>query len=341
MIEFSEAFINKLIFHRISMEPDQSIISNALLDVSNKEEEEILKGIFLKAFASSTVTYQFHHEVDISLNTLLKIATDIHNDENFVMKSINIHQHLQSVSKHPNIKDGDLFVVKFDAIQFNNRFYEALGIYKIENKESFIETSASGKGTMGLKFKKGIGKKLDKACLILFTDMTYTVFIIDNNSKETDYWQNEFIKVALRNDNINSTSQFLSMAKTFVTEQYPAEFESNKTDQIELLNRSVSYFKEHENFNKKEFEREVLQDKGIIKSFRDFDTDYQDRNQIELADEFEISAYAVKKQARLFKSVLKLDKNFHIYIHGNREMIEQGVEKDGRKYYKIYYKEEN
>jgi hypothetical protein len=48
----------------------------------------------------------------------------------------------------------------------------------------------------------------------------------------------------------------------------------------------------------------------------------------------------VKKQARVFKSVLKLDKNFHIYIHGNRELIEQGVEKDGRKFYKIYFEKE-
>ena len=53
-----------------------------------------------------------------------------------------------------------------------------------------------------------------------------------------------------------------------------------------------------------------------------------------------ISAPAVKKQAKIFKSVLKLDKNFHIYIHGNREMIEQGVEKDGRKFYKIYFEKE-
>ena len=62
---------------------------------------------------------------------------------------------------------------------------------------------------------------------------------------------------------------------------------------------------------------------------------------MELADSFEISAQAVKKQARVFKNVLKLDKNFHIYIHGNREMIEQGVDENGRKYYKIYYEEEN
>jgi len=38
-------------------------------------------------------------------------------------------------------------------------------------------------------------------------------------------------------------------------------------------------------------------------------------------DEFDISKEALKRQTRFLKSVLKLDKNFHIYIHGNRELI--------------------
>jgi hypothetical protein len=39
---------------------------------------------------------------------------------------------------------------------------------------------------------------------------------------------------------------------------------------------------------------------------------------------------AVKKQARSIKSIIKLDKNFHIYVHGHRELIEQGVDEAGR-----------
>ncbi len=66
-----------------------------------------------------------------------------------------------------------------------------------------------------------------------------------------------------------------------------------------------------------------------------------DDNDINVSGNFEISVQAVKKQARVFKSILKLDKNFHIYIHGDRNLIEQGEEKDGRKYNKIYYKDES
>jgi len=56
---------------------------------------------------------------------------------------------------------------------------------------------------------------------------------------------------------------------------------------------------------------------------------------------FDISRAAVKKQSRVFKSVLKLDKNFHIYIHGNKELIEKGFDDDkSMNYYKVYFKEE-
>lgn len=32
--------------------------------------------------------------------------------------------------------------------------------------------------------------------------------------------------------------------------------------------------------------------------------------------------------------------NFHIYVHGNRQLIEQGADEKG-KYYKVYYQEES
>ena len=125
-----------------------------------------------------------------------------------------------------------------------------------------------------------------------------------------------------------------------MTQQLTEDFVVSKADQIDLLNRSVEYFKTHDTFEKQDFETQVFQDEEIIKSFRNFDELYREQNDMEANDSFEISEQAVKKQAKVFKSVLKLDKNFHIYIHGNKDLIEQGVEKDGRKYYKIYFDKE-
>ncbi|HWV68418.1 MAG TPA: hypothetical protein VN105_21315, partial [Chitinophaga sp.] len=63
--------------------------------------------------------------------------------------------------------------------------------------------------------------------------------------------------------------------------------------------------------------------------------------QQDIPDEFEISAPAVKKQQKVFKSILKLDRNFHVYIHGNREMIERGFdEATNMNYYKLLFENE-
>jgi hypothetical protein len=171
----------------------------------------------------------------------------------------------------------------------------------------------------------------------------YKILIADNANKspEAQYWRDDFLNVKPISDEFHQTKEFLTIAKNFVTRQLTEDFEVSKADQIDMLNRSVDYFKTHETFEKKDFEKEVFKDTSIIKSFRNFDEIYREDKDIKMNESFDISPQAVKKQARIFKSVLKLDKNFHIYIHGDRELIEQGVEKDGRKFYKIYFTEES
>lgn len=341
MIQIEESVIRNLILHKVTSEESKSIINTNLFDTSNEDEEVFLKKVFLKPFISHSQTFEFGHEISLDYNVLFNLSKSVYDGSDFVEQSGNIAQHLISSSKHHNIKDGDLFIVKFDEIKINNIYYEGLGIYKFEDKDNFIETTISNK-KINFSFRKGIGnKKPDKACLILYTKEPYTILIIDNNTNETDYWQNDFINHKPKNDNVNSTNNFLTLTKNFISQQISTEFEVSKADQIDLLNRSVDYFKTHEKFDKLEFENSVFQDSGIIESFRSFDNNYRQENEIELTDSFEISPQAVKKQARIFKSVLKLDKNFHIYIHGNKDLIEQGVDKDGRKYYKIYYEEES
>jgi hypothetical protein len=174
-------------------------------------------------------------------------------------------------------------------------------------------------------------------------EVGYKICIIDkaNKSGEAQFWKEDFLHVKPSNDDYQRTKTFLTIAKSYVSQQLTEEFEVSKTDQIDLLNRSVDYFKKHDSFDKTEFEEEVFHDKSMIESFRNFNEEYRVKNELEALDDFEISVQAVKKQARIFKSVLKLDKNFHVYIHGNRNLIEQGIDDDGRKFYKIYYREES
>lgn len=334
MLSIDQAVAENLIFHRVSTDDANTQLNTEEIDISNEEENVLIKNIFLKPFLSSGATWEFK---DAHANTLNTLAKDLQADGNFVIGSVNICKHLKSVSTHPNIKDGDVFVIRFADVTYNGNLCEAIGIYKVENKEAFIENSLQG-GKGELKFRKGIsGRKHDKACLIIFTSEPFTVFSIDHAPVDAEYWKNDFLNVQLKQDPLNNTSRFMSLTKSFITESLPEQFEIEKADQIDLLNRSVKYLKNHDSVTLKEFEDEVLQDKQVIDAFQSFDKG----GLFEVNREFDISQQAVKRQARIFKSVLKLDKNFHVYIHGNRELIERGVDENGRKYYKLYFQEES
>jgi len=338
MIEYKGASIKELFLKKIKEEPSGQHLTQSEFSPS---EEETLKNIFLKPFEGSITTYQFAHEVDLELNVLFQLSRKIFHDETISDTHEGIISHLRTSSRHPNIKEGDLFIVRFYDIGFGGSFIDGLGIFKVEKKDSFLETPDWTKEP-SLLFKEGIGeKKLNKACLILFTDEPYTILAYDNNSSEAVYWKNDFIGIDFKRDNINDTNHFLKMTKNYITEQLPEEFEVSKTDKIDLLNKSIKYFKDHEEFQQAEFETEVFGEASAIESFRFFDKQYQEEMDVERSDSFKIAANSVKKQARIFKSVLKLDKNFHVYIHGNRDMIERGEDANGRKYYKIYYENES
>ena len=110
---------------------------------------------------------------------------------------------------------------------------------------------------------------------------------------------------------------------------------------MDFLNKSVQFLKGNESFGMADFAKEVIGQPELIESFNRYKTDFQKEREIEIFDSFTISESALKKQASSIKSIIKLDKNFQIYVHGSRELIEQGVDEEGRKFYKIYYKEES
>ena len=85
----------------------------------------------------------------------------------------------------------------------------------------------------------------------------------------------------------------------------------------------------------------MLQEPEIIDAFENYKEDYQERNQMQIYDEFDINNDAVKKMNRVFKSVLKLDKNFHVYVHGNRNNIIKGFDEERHmNYYQLFFKDE-
>ena len=343
MIDIKDTYTDCIICHRFSADSSNNISTSSLSDISKQDfDSEALKEILLKPFITENKIYEFIHEFDITLNTLRKLTLGIYDKEDFIVKSKEIFQHLNSVSKHPNIKDGDLFIVKFADVLYKEKYYEAVGIYKIETKDKFIEVTSHEKNNINVEIKQGIiSNKIDKASLTIFTETEPTILVIDKHNNDTQYWIDDFLHVRQRKDEYYNTQNVLSLCKNFVTKELPQQFEVSKADQANLLNKSVKFFKEKETFNIDEFTNEVITQPEVINSFYSYKSEYQKDHDVEIADSFAISDNAVKKQSRILKSVIKLDKNFHIYVHGNNQYIKKGYDEEtGLYYYQLFFKEE-
>jgi hypothetical protein len=347
MININSAILNSMSVHFVGNKStmDKIILSKNGIEIDD-ETSALLTNYFLHKFENVFDQFKFHHSTSLQYNEMYNYVNQIFNNEGDCHEiSVNIANQLYESSVHPKIKPGELFVCRFSNCELNGKYLDAIGIFKTENKASFFEVK-NVKQSFDIQYKEGIDvNKFDKGCLIFNKnkDDGYEVLILDNQNRgeEAQYWKEIFLGLQQKENIYLQTNQFLGIAKDFVTKQLGDEFEVSKADKIDLLNKSVEYFKTHDEFKKEEFEEEVFVNKELIKSFRNYDESYRQSHDIELDDNFEISPQAVKKQARVFKSVLKLDKNFHIYIHGNRDMIEQGIEPDGRKFYKIYFNQEN
>lgn len=343
MVNFENCSIEKCIIHKVGnkLNDEKLVLSKKQLAVT-PEIEKTLHNYFLKHFKSNTECNAFHHEIELNLNEVFTCVQKIFGEESFTTNAANIARHLYEQSRHASIKSGELFVVLFEEMVFDGALCNAVGLFKSERKEEYMQLRDNDR-EIELAIETGINPgKLDKGCIV-FNDggaEGYRVITYEQNSAETDYWRKEFLGIRPRNDNYHQTKNYLQACKEFIQDKLPDEFELTKADQIDYLSKSVEYFKKNEDFKAKEFVEEVFEDPDIIKSFKKFRNDYQEEAAEPLEDNFEISRNAVKKQAKVFKSILKLDKNFHIYIHGDRNLIEQGVDKDGRKFYKIYFEKE-
>ena len=321
------------------------ILSDNIFTVSiTNDLNHILSSYFLTPFTSEEF-YQFHHESDLALNEVYTYVSKIFDDQDQLYEqSVNLAKHLYEQSTHPKIKGGEFYTVYFKDCILDGETLDAVGLFKSENKDTFLKVLQEN-GNFNLQSEKGINiKKLDKGCLIFNKEQEngYVVAVVDNVGKgvEARYWLEDFLHVRLRKNEYTNTQNFMTLAKNFVTQELPKEGKFSKTDQIDILNKSLDFFKDKDEFDIDGFTNEVMSEPETIEKFRQYKQRYEDETGISIDDNFPVSEAARKKQQRAFKRVIQLDKKIKIVIDGNSQNIEQGTDKKG-KFYKLYYTEEN
>ena len=256
-------------------------------------------------------------------------------------QSINLAKHLYDNSTHPKIKMGEFYVVYFRNCVINNQLVDAIGIFKSENKETFLKINHKEEN-FEIESETGISiNKLDKGCLVFNIEKEngYLVAVVDNTNKGSDakYWMDDFLHVRPRKDSFNQTQNMLSLCKSFVS-QLPSD--NGKVEKATYMNRSVEALKE-ESVNVETFAEQVFETPELVSEFKQYKESYQKERDIEIDDSFATASNAIKRRATGTMTTIKLDKNFDINIHGGEQYIERGYdEKRKMHYYQLFFKEE-
>ena len=344
MIYCEKSALKYVIVHIVGNKSfNENIIYSASETILDEDLAGVLNMYYLQSFKTEEY-YQLYHESDLILNEVYTYVSKIFDEpEQLYKQSVDLAKHLYEQSTHPKIKGGEFYTVYFKDCILDGEPLDAVGLFKSENKDTFLKVLREN-GNFNLESDKGINiKKLDKGCLIFNKDREngYVVAVIDNTNKgvEAQYWIDDFLHVRQRKDEYANTQNFMALAKNFVTKELPKEFEVSKADQIDLLNKSLHFFKEKEIFNINDFAHEVIAQPEVIERFHQYKQEYEDQSDIVIDNQFEISESACKKQQRSYKRVINLDKKIQIVIAGNRQNVEQG-EDDRGKFYKVYYTDE-
>ena len=336
MIEINGALVHKFISHYHGPE---CVMASAPVDIEASMAHEVAQ-ILLPRIIASQGEFIFDHEVNIELNPVRKLLLDYFGGgSNFHEMTVGLMKVLATSEK--NISEGEVYMTAFDQIIYDQKPCQAVGIFKIDGKQSFIESSLMG-DQLALTLNKGVGiKDLNKGALIILdSDQNEMILKVFQNHPDIKYWRHQFLMIRPLENEFYQTKNTMNLCKDFALKGLD---EMAKVDQVDLLNKTVDYFSEKQSFDQTEFEEEVLASTEVKAAYHSYKGDFEEKHQIEgMREQFEISKPAFKAAKKYIKSVIKLDRNFHVYVHGQRQEIERGYDEvRGKNYYKLYFDQES
>ena len=164
MIKRQKASISKFIIHKVGNKFNSGKNAFSEEEVAfDQASYELILPYLLRPFGSLNESYRFNHHANIELNEINNYSSKIfdHNDE-FLETSKHIVTHLFEQSNSAQIKTGDVMIVLFEDIQYQDIFTNAIGIFKVENKTDFFQTYLEN-GSYDIFVQSGINsKKIDK-----------------------------------------------------------------------------------------------------------------------------------------------------------------------------------
>lgn len=333
MLEVNESKLAQYVVHHVG---DTLILGEEAFP----QPETLLEAAFTQlAFHKIDLDqrYEFFHETDIGLNEVYTYVKSIFDQENsFLEQSKHIATHLHSVSQHPNIKNGELFIGLFEKCLMSTDIKKVIAIVKIDEKEMFLDVK-SEQNQMTVNGIDGINvKKINNMAIIMDmgADEPPAIFIKTKRKEDVVYWQERFLKIKVADEQYHKTNLALTECKKYILK----EENFTNTEKLGFLNKTLDYFRNEEEFQVNDYIDSVfnkvdsVQKDIIVNTVKPYET--------------VISENAIAKAEKTYKRKIKLDSNIEIQVNVQNieevnELIEIGYdEATNRKFYKIYFQEE-
>ncbi|MDD7888198.1 nucleoid-associated protein [Flavivirga sp. 57AJ16] len=348
MISRKNASISKFIIHKVGnkFNDTKNAFSENTVDF-DEASYDLMLPFLLRPFGSVVQSYRFNHHANISLNEINSYCSQLFSDEDaFIDVSKHIVTHLFEQSTSANIKTGDVMVVMFEGIEYQDMTTNAIGIFKIESKVNFFQTYLEDK-SYDVLVQKGISsKKVDKGCLILNQSDTEGPIIlsVDNNSYDAQYWINQFLNIKYADDANNHTQQYIELCKEFSTEVLKTNYGSQ--EQNAFLAKTIDFFKENEVVNIERFKEGIFEGEKQIRQFEDYKKEYEGEQNLVIRNQFDVAERVVTKEKKKIKTDIKLDTNIQIKLDidapdASTEYLERGFDDEKKMhYYKVFFNSE-
>lgn len=345
MLNLHPAQIESLSLHRVG---NKSRNENLFLSEEpyhiDDELHALLKEYFLKPFREKEENYfQFIHEVDLEFHELYELVKAIFNNPLSAHEnSLKIARRLYEQSQHPHIKSGEVYVVYFDNVLVDNQRTDALGIFKSELKNDFLQFEEKG-SNLKMLLKQGVNlNKLDKGALIFNVNKEegYKVLSIDSNRYDTKYWLEDFLGVDVLADENFNTKSYLKFCQNFAKDVVlPAE---DKQQEVLFMNRAVNHFAKNDEFEESKFLNEVIDNPDLIPEFKHYKAERAPKYKIEDLTQFPVSNTAVSAARKKIKNTINLDTNIQIKLdfvnpESAERFIEKGWDPEREMYYYLVY----
>lgn len=348
MLDFESCTIEKLIVHQVGnkQEDEGVVVSDEVFEV-DEELNFLLKTYFFKAFGNVNTYYRFVDEEDLSKNRMYGITQQIFENDAFVEGSQHILDHLYDQSDHPHIKRGDLLIAKFNNVIADDEVVEAIGIFKVERKDSFLKIWESSDDGMWIDVVRGVNiNKMDKGVFIFNTNAAngYKLSTVDSNNYDAVYWMDDFLGIDVNEDKNYFTKNTLEVIKGFAEDIVKPN--NDTREQVNLLNQSFHYFEEEENFDMDRFAKDVIKEPAYIEEFKNYAQVMEEEKGIKVNESFDIAPVAVKAAKKGVKSVINLDTNIQIKLDFSNpdsayQFMERGYDQEkGMYFYKVYFNRE-